>query len=194
MSEMSNERSAQKAAIEAILFAFGDGVGADRLAKAIDVPVSEIHELVLEMMRDYAQENRGIHITALEDGYQLCTKKEQYPALMRIARTPRKITLTDVLMETLSIIAYKQPVTKLEIERIRGVKSDHAVNKLVEYELVQELGRLDAPGRPILFGTTDLFLRHFGLTGVNELPKVQQQKVDQFLKQAEDEVDLKLKV
>ena len=95
----------------------------------------------------------------------MCTKKEYYECLIRLALHPKKPALTDVMLETLSIIAYKQPVTKAEIEKIRGVKCDHAINKLVEYELVKELGRLDAPGRPILLGTTEEFLRCFRRTG-----------------------------
>ena len=102
----------------------------------------------------------------------MCTKPEMYEALIRVAKQPRKQVLTDVLMETLSIIAYKQPITKSEIERIRGVKSDFAVNKLVEYELVQEVGRMDTPGRPLLFGTTEEFLRRFGVESADSLPMV----------------------
>ena len=107
------------------------------------------------------KEDRGIRIIELEDSFQLCTKKEMYEYLIRVAKQPKRYALTDVLLETLSIVAYKQPVTKLEIEKIRGVKSDHAVNKLVEYGLIEETGRLDAPGRPLLFGTTEEFLRRF---------------------------------
>ena len=114
--------------------------------------------------------------------------------LIRIARIPRKISLTDVLLETLAIIAYKQPVTKLEIEKIRGVKSDHAVNKLVEYELVSEIGRKDAPGRPILFGTTENFLRHFGVDSVDDLPAIDPLRREDFKLEAEKEVETKLKV
>jgi segregation and condensation protein B len=97
-------------------------------------------------------------------------------------------------METLSIIAYKQPVTKLEIEKIRGVKCDHAVNKLVEYDLVTELGRLDAPGRPLLFGTTETFLRHFGVNSLEDLPSINPVKVEDFKAEAEEEIQLKLDV
>ena len=108
-----------------------------------------------------SREDRGIKLIELEGAFQLCTKQEYYDCLITIAQQPKKAVLTDVMLETLSIIAYKQPVTKAEIEKIRGVKCDHAVNRLVEYDLVQELGRLDAPGRPILFGTTEEFLRMF---------------------------------
>ena len=103
------------------------------------------------MMTAYEKQNRGIRIIELDHSFQLCTKKEYYDYLIRIARQPKRYVLTDVMLETLSIIAYRQPVTKLEIEKIRGVKSDHAVNKLVEYGLVEEVGRMDAPGRPDLY-------------------------------------------
>ena len=105
-----------------------------------------------------------------------------------------KPVLTDVMLETLSIIAYKQPVTKVEIEKIRGVKCDHAVNKLVEYNLVKELGRLDAPGKPILFGTTEEFLRAFGVQGLEDLPIPDPVKIEDFKAEAEEEIQLKLDV
>ena len=124
----------------------------------------------------------------------MCTKKEMYEYLIRIAKQPKKYVLTDVLLETLSIIAYKQPVTKLEVEKIRGVKSDHAVNKLVEYDLVCEVGRLDAPGRPLLFGTTEEFLRRFGIQSVDELPIMNPEQVESLKTEAEEEVQLKLDI
>ena len=124
----------------------------------------------------------------------MCTKKEYYEYLIRIALQPKKPSLTDVMLETLSIIAYKQPVTKAEIEKIRGVKCDHAINKLMEYNLVKELGRLDAPGRPILLGTTEEFLRSFGVQGVDDLPVLDPVKVEDFKAEAEEEVQLRLNV
>ena len=146
------------------------------------------------MMDKYQKKDRGIQIIELEQSYQLCSKKEYYECLIRLAMHPKKPALTDVMLETLSIIAYKQPVTKAEIEKIRGVKSDHAVNKLVEYNLVKELGRLDAPGRPILFGTTEEFLRTFGVQGLEELPAVDPVKMADFKAEAEEEVQLKLDI
>ena len=112
--------------------------------------------------------------------------------MIRVAKQPKKQALTDVLLETLSIIAYKQPVTKLEIEKIRGVKSDHAVSKLVEYDLVEEVGRMDAPGKPLLFGTTEEFLRRFSVHSLDELPAPNPEQVAHFKEEAEDEVQLKL--
>lgn len=111
-----------------------------------------------------------------------------------MAKQPKKATLSDVALETLSIIAYKQPVTKAEIEKIRGVKSDHAINKLIEYDLVRELGRIDAPGKPIVFGTTEEFLRSFGVQSLDELPVISTVKMEDFKAEAEEEVQLKLDI
>ena len=124
----------------------------------------------------------------LEDSYQMCTSRNTYEYLIRIARQPKKHVLTDVLLETLSIIAYKQPVTKAEIEKIRGVSCEHAVSKLVEYNLVSELGRLDAPGRPMLFGTTEEFLRNFGIHSLEELPEMSPLQMEEFKQEAEAEI------
>ena len=148
-----------EAIIEAILFTMGNSVELPRIAAAIEHDEETTKRLLHTMMDRYQEEDRGIQIIELDNSFQMCTKKEMYEYLIRVANTPKKQVLTDVLLETLSIIAYKQPVTKMEIEKIRGVKSDHAVNKLVEYNLVCEAGRLDAPGRPILFATTEEFLR-----------------------------------
>ena len=129
-----------------------------------------------------------------DDSFQMCTKADMYEYLIRIAKQPKKYVLTDVQLETLSIIAYKQPVTKLEIEKIRGVKSDHAVNRLVEYNLVCEVGRLDAPGKPILFGTTEEFLRRFSIQSLEELPSMNPEQLENFKTEAEEEAQLKLNI
>ena len=183
-----------KGEIEAILFAMGEAVELSRIAKAIQQDNATTRKIVRDMMLDYQKEDRGIHIIELEDSFQLCTKREYYDSLIRIAAQPKKPTLTDVMLETLSIIAYKQPVTKLEIEKIRGVKSDHAVNKLVEYNLVCERGRLDAPGKPILFGTTEEFLRRFSIHSLDDLPSPNPEQVESFKEEAEEEVQLKLDI
>ena len=122
----------------------------------------------------------------------MCTKPSMYESIIKITHVPKKHILTDVLLETLSIVAYKQPITRLAIENIRGVKCDHAVNKLVEYNLVCEVGRLDAPGRPILFGTTEEFLRSFGIASLEDLPVVNAEKVEDFKQEAEQEIQLSL--
>jgi segregation and condensation protein B len=180
--------------IEAILFTMGDSVELGKIAAAIEHDEDTTKKIIHNMMDRYEQENRGIRIIELGDSFQMCTKKEVYEYLIRIAKQPKKYVLTDVLLETLSIIAYKQPVTKLEIEKIRGVKSDHAVNKLVEYGLVEEVGRMDAPGRPLLFGTTEEFLRRFSVQSLDELPVINPEQVEHFKEEAEDEAQLKLDI
>lgn len=183
-----------QSAIEAILFTMGDSVELEKLASAIGHDEETTKKFICNMMDKYEAEDRGIRIIELDNAYQLCTKKEMYEYLIRVAKQPKRYVLTDVLLETLSIIAYKQPVTKLEIEKIRGVKSDHAVNKLVEYGLVEETGRLDAPGRPLLFGTTEEFLRRFSVHSLDELPALDQEQIEHFKEEAEDEAQLKLDI
>lgn len=183
-----------ESAIEAILFTMGDSVELSKIASAIEHDESTTRKIIHQMMDKYEAEGRGIRIVELEDAFQMCTKKENYEYLIKIAKQPKRYVLTDVLLETLSIIAYKQPVTKLEIEKIRGVKSDHAVNKLVEYNLACEVGRLDAPGKPILFGTTEEFLRRFSVQSLDDLPMLNPEQVEHFKTEAEEEVQLKLDV
>ena len=180
--------------IEAVLFVMGDSVELSKIASAIEHDEDTTRKIIHRMMDKYESEDRAIRIIELEDAFQMCTKKEMYEYLIRVAKQPKKYVLTDVLLETLSIIAYKQPVTKLEIEKIRGVKSDHAVNKLVEYNLVCECGRLDAPGRPILFGTTEEFLRRFSVQSVEDLPSLNPEQMENFKEEAEEEVQLKLDI
>ncbi len=186
--EEKRTEAAIRAAVEAILFAAGDSVEVSRLAAALELEPAEMEDILRRMMLRYEEEDRGIRLVELEDSWQLCTKTEHYEELIRVVKQPKKYTLTEVLLETLSIVAYKQPVTELEIEKIRGVKSDHAVNKLVEYGLIEEVGRMDAPGRPILFGTTEDFLRSFGVSSVEELPKISQQQMEDFKEEAEEEL------
>jgi segregation and condensation protein B len=183
-----------KAIIEAILFTMGESVELSRIAGAIELDKNKTKSLLKEMMEEYRESGRGVGIIELDGAYQMCTSPEMYEYLIRIAKQPKKRVLTDVLLETLSIIAYKQPVTKMEIEKIRGVSSDHAVNKLVEYNLVCELGRLDAPGRPLLFGTTEEFLRSFGVHSVDELPVLSPVQVEEFKQEAEEEMHVRLDV
>lgn len=183
-----------KAAIEAVLFAMGDSLELSKIAKAIGHDTDTTRKVLQSMMDDYRKEDRGIRIIELENAYQMCTKQEYYEYLVNIALQPKKAVLSDVMMETLSIIAYKQPVTKIEIEKIRGVKCDHAINKLIEYNLVQELGRLDAPGRPILLGTTEEFLRNFGVDSTENLPTISPVKLEDFKAEAEEEIQIRLDV
>lgn len=181
-----------EAVVEAILFTMGEAVEVDRIAAAIEHDEDTVRRIIRSMMAKYEAEDRGIRIIELDGSFQLCTKPDMYEYLIKVAHVPKKHVLTDVLLETLSIIAYKQPITRLEIEKIRGVKCDHAVNKLVEYNLVTEAGRLDAPGRPILFATTEEFLRYFGIESLEDLPILNQEKIEDFKQEAEEEVQMEL--
>ena len=186
-----------KAAIEAVLFATGKAIEESKLMIALgteEEPISkkEFKAAIKELMQDYDVEDRGIRLIELDGKYQLCTKNEYYDILSKIVNMPKKHVLTDVLLETLSIIAYKQPVTRAEIEKIRGVSCSHAVNRLVEYNLAKEVGRLDAPGHPILFGTTDDFLRSFGISSMDDLPDISPDKIEDFRRQAEEEAGIEV--
>lgn len=184
--------SEDEAIVEAVLFTMGKAVETRQLAAALGRDEEAARTAVLRLRERYEEEKRGIQIAQLEDSWQMCTRAEYYDNLIRVASAPKKQVLTDVVLETLSIIAYKQPITKVEIEKIRGVKSDHAVNRLIEYNLVYEVGRLDAPGRPALFATTEEFLRRFGVGSTRELPEPGPGQVDEFRLEAEEELGLSM--
>ena len=188
------EKERIKGIIEAILFTMGESVALSRLSEVLDIEEDILKELLEEMKGDYAGKDRGICLIELDGAYQICTKIETYEYVKKLVSQPKKRSLTDVMLETLSIVAYKQPVTKQEIEAIRGVKSDFAVNKLLEYRLIKELGRLDTIGHPIVFGTTEEFLRCFGVQTVDDLPSLDPEKVDEFKQEAQEEIELKLKI
>ncbi len=192
MEEESYPAGDWEAIIEAVLFTMGKPVELYQLAVAIDQDKKTAREAAERLRKRYDQENRGMEIIQLEDSYQMCTRGKYYENLIRVAAAPKKHMLTDVVLETLSIIAYKQPVTRLEIEKIRGVKSDHAVNRLIEYDLVQEVGRLDAPGRPALFATTDEFLRRFGIGSTANLPDMDPVKMEEIRSQVAEEMQMDL--
>ena len=181
------EQKNRSAAVEAVLFAVGGAVSFADLKTALEIEDAELKDILAEMSERYNTEDRGIRMIELDGKYQLCTKNEYYDELVRLVNTPKKHVLTDVLLETLSIVAYKQPVTRQEIEKIRGVSCSHAVNRLVEYNLIQEVGRLDAPGHPILFGTTDDFLRSFGISSMDDLPVISPDRMEDFRREAEEE-------
>lgn len=194
LDKKKTDRKKIMAVIEAVLFAMGDSVEMSKLTHVLELGEKEIREVIDQMNDTYKKSDRGIYIAELEDSFQLCTKPELYEYLIKVAKAPRKYVMSDTLLETLSIIAYKQPVTRLEIEKIRGVSCDHAVNRLLEFNLIQELGRLDAPGRPLLFGTTEEFLRTFGVKSLGDLPTVNPEQMEDFKKQAEEEAELKVDI
>lgn len=156
--------------LESVLFAAGDPVELEKLADIVDVDKRSLREILKNMMDSYNYERRGIHIIQLEDAYQMCTRGEYQEYVAALAEPRRKQSLSNAAIEVLALVAYKQPVTRSDIEHIRGVNCDYVVNRLVERNLIEEVGRLDAPGRPILFGTTQEFLRCFGIAALDQLP------------------------
>lgn len=194
MGDKFEEQSEEEAIVEAVLFTMGNSVEVRQLALALGES-EEVARLAAEQLKErYERENRGVRILALEDSYQMATRVQYYENLIRVATAPKKQVLTDVMLETLSIVAYKQPVTKVEISRIRGVSSDHAVNRLVEYGLIYEAGRLDAPGRPALFATTEEFLRRFGVGSTSDLPTVNPEQEAVIEQEVQQELQLELGV
>ena len=182
------------AAIETILFAMGDSVEVSALAQALETSEEEVREAVKALQERYREQESGLMVNWFEDSVQLSSRPEYYEYLVKIAKAPKKQVLTDTLMETLSIIAFKQPVTRAEVESIRGVNSDFAISKLVGFGLVEEVGRKDAPGRPLLFGTTEQFLRSFGLSSLSDLPDPGTEQMEEFREEAEKEVDNRLDI
>ena len=180
-----------EAVVEAVLFTMGKSVELRQLAIATGQSEEKTRQAVERLKARYDKEERGMEIIELEDSYQMCTRTGFYENLIRVAASPKKQVLSEVVLETLSIIAYKQPVTKMEIEKIRGVKSDHAVNRLVEYNLVQEVGRLDAPGHPALFATTEEFLRRFGISSTENLPDMDPVREEEIRVEVEEEMKVR---
>ncbi len=178
------DRQKEKAVLEAILFTMGESVETDRLAAVIEEDKATTRQILMEMKDEYEEKEGGVTLMELEDSFQMCTRADMYEYLIKIAKTPRKYVLTDTLLETLSIIAYKQPITRAEIEKIRGVSCG----------LITEVGRMDAPGRPLLFGTTEEFLRSFGVKSLEELPALSAVQIEEFKVQAEQEVSVQLDV
>jgi len=158
-----------KGPMEAMLFAAGDPLKPERLSDLLDIPIEHVLEMLSELQADMDKPERGLCLLQVAGGYQMCAKPELAAVVEKLA-IHQDARLSPAAMETLSIIAFKQPVTRQEIEYIRGVQSDGVINTLVERRLVKEVGRKDTIGRPILFGTTDDFLCCFGLNSLDELP------------------------
>ena len=169
----------KKAAIEAILFASGRVIKINELMAILEISSDEIISIVNNMGEEYAKNNRGIEIIKVEDGYQLATKKEMYEYLYPIFDKRSKPNLSQASMETLAIIAYNPKITRAEIEQIRGVSSDATIYKLLEYNLIENVGKADLPGRPTMYSTTESFLKMFGLTSLDELPELPKYKLDE---------------
>ena len=166
MPGLMDEREKQ---LEAMLFAIGESVSISKLAAALGCDIPLTRSLLLHMSEAYARDNSAIQLREVDGSYKLCTNPAYHHVIEKLVKSKPRRALSQTQLETLAIIAFRQPVTKPVIESIRGVNCDHAVNKLIEYGLVREEGRLDGPGRPILFGTTEEFLLFYGLSSVNDL-------------------------
>ena len=168
-----------KGMIEAILFAAGREVKIKELMLALEANSEEIISIVESMKNEYQQENRGLQIINVGEAYQLCTKKEYYEVIYSIFDKRNKPNLSQAALETLAIIAYNPRITRAEIESVRGVGSDATIYKLLEYHLIEETGKLDAPVKPGTYGVTPEFFRMFGFNSLDELPELPRYKVDE---------------
>lgn len=168
-----------KGMLEAILFAAGREVKIKELMLALEANSEEIISLVESMKTEYQEENRGLQIINVGEAYQLCTKKEYYEVIYSIFDKRNKPNLSQAALETLAIIAYNPRITRAEIESVRGVGSDATIYKLLEYHLIEETGKLDAPGKPGTYGVTPEFFRMFGFNSLEELPELPRYKVDE---------------
>ncbi|MDO4488323.1 MAG: SMC-Scp complex subunit ScpB [Eubacteriales bacterium] len=180
--------------VEAVLFAMGAAVSVSELAKCAGCSNTTARRAARMLMAQYEEKNGGILIREFDGVFQMCSNPVFYDNLIKLVSQPKKPVLSDVVLETLAIIAYKAPTTKVDIEKIRGVSSDHAVNRLVEYGLVEEAGRLEAPGRPMLFKPTEEFYRRFGLKDRNDMPVLNPEIEAEINAEVEKEVREAIKV
>ena len=163
-----------KYALEAILFASGESVALQALARAIEKTPSETRELLRELMEDYDRDMRGLRIMQMENRYQMLTRNEYFPYIRNIVKATPASSLSQAALETLSIVAYRQPVTRADIEYIRGVQSSSSLDLLVDRGFVRIAGKLDAPGRPVTYETTPEFLKLMDITSISEMPKFEE--------------------
>jgi len=166
-----------EAIIEGLLFAAGDVLTLDKISEIIDIDKKTARIILNNMIINYQNSRRGIMIRELNNGYQMCTRFEHYEYIKKLFEPRQKQGLSQAAFETLAIIAYNQPITKAKVEQVRGVNSDSAFTRLTERNLIKEAGRMDAPGKPILYETTEEFLRCFGFRSVNDLPRLEMNEV-----------------
>lgn len=168
-----------KAIIEAILFASGKPVEIKELISALELPEEDIIQIIESMKADFQEANRGIEIIKVESGYTLCSKKEYYDYIYPLFDNRAKPNISNAAMETLAIIAYNPKITRAEIESIRGVNSDATIYKLLEYNLIEDAGKSDLPGKPTVYQTTEEFLKTFGISNLDELPELPRYRLDE---------------
>ncbi|GLH65104.1 SMC-Scp complex subunit ScpB [Parageobacillus sp. G301] len=182
------EMNEYKAIVEGLLFAAGDdGLSLQQIAAVLEIEEEQAQAIIHMLKEEYEQQKRGIQLIELAGVFQLATKKEHAPYLKKLVESPSSTSLSQAALETLAIIAYRQPITRAEIEEIRGVKSDKPIQTLIAKALIKEVGRAEGTGRPILYGTTKEFLDYFGLKTLEELPPLPELQGDD---EVEKEADL----
>lgn len=180
--EETARKPAIKSAIESLLFVSGEPLSLRELSNNIEISSKVIESIIKEMISDYEEENRGIKLISINSEYQLVSKPQNSDSVQKLLKKNKRQSLSQASLESLAIVAYKQPITRIDIDEIRGVKSDSALQRLIERELIVDIGRLEVPGRPVIFGTTEEFLRQFGLKDLGELPSLD-------LYEGNDEID-----
>lgn len=176
-----------KGIVEGLLFASGDeGITAKQIAKVLDIPFNTVLHLIEELTFDYEHVHRGITIIQSNEVYHLTTKPEHNEYYKKLMDNPRTTRMSQATLETLAIIAYNQPITRVEIEEIRGVNSDYAVQTLLALALIESVGRKESIGRPILFGTNKEFLTYFGLSSLDDLPALSEEVDESSIEQEAD--------
>ena len=181
-----------QAIIESLLFVAGEAIPLEKISEVIEHDRRTTKNILYRMQEEHEKQGKGLQIIELDGAFQMCTKPQYFEYIQKLYQAPQKFILTQALLETLAIIAYKQPVTKIQIADLRGVNCDHVVNRLMEYGLICEVGRLEAPGRPLLFGTTEEFLRYFGFRSLDELPNLEERTIEQIHEEVEEEINIKI--
>lgn len=177
-----------ESSLEALLFYAGDIIPQRRLCEICNTDILSIHMAINHLNEIYQSTNSGIEVIEVDDGYQMCTAAKHLQVIQMYRQKPVKNILTQALIETLAIVAYSQPITRTQIEDVRGVRCEHAISRLLEYGLIEEVGRLNVIGRPILFGTTNEFLRHFGFRNLEEMPKIKEELLEKFKEEVKQEM------
>ncbi|HBM81978.1 MAG: SMC-Scp complex subunit ScpB [Clostridiales bacterium] len=167
------DKSEIKAIIEGLLFTSGEPLSLDEISGILEMKKSKVRDIINEMIEEFNKDRRGIQVIEFRDKYQLCTRPEHAKYIKRLLKPKPRQSLSRAALETLAIIAYKQPVTRQSIDSIRGVKSDKIIESLIEKKLVKDAGRLETPGRPIIYKTTDEFLKYFSLKDISDLPQIE---------------------
>ncbi|MEG0641875.1 MAG: SMC-Scp complex subunit ScpB [Clostridium sp.] len=178
LGDFEDQENKTKAVIEALLFTYGEALSYKQIAEVLEIDIRKIKKIITNMKRDYETLHRGLILKEFNDKVQLSTKPEYGHYIKKLVKADSRQNLSQAALETLALVAYKQPITKSQIDEVRGVRSDRAVTTLIDRSLIKESGRLEATGRPILYTTTDDFLKYFGFKNIKELPELIELNLD----------------